>query len=196
MAEPKTEIRRPHPSARRQATTSLRRLTRPFRDIPGLWWPDNGFLPTDNGSISRLSPQFFGITRYNPDTPPSRCPRAVRISNTACWVFTRRETRITQHGFSLSLRRLQGEQPQARTTGFSRITSHETRLLWSFWSPGVRKGGAARKRRPDRSARRQAAASLLTSARYCALLRGKKLLLSQCPRPVSQFCVGLTENAK
>ena len=79
MAEPKTEIRRPHPSARRQATTSLRRLTRPFRDIPGLWWPDNGFLPTDNGSISRLSPQFFGITRYNPDPPRAavRVPSAV-----------------------------------------------------------------------------------------------------------------------
>ena len=42
----------------------------------------------------------------------------------------RREARIKQHGFSLSLRRLQGEQPQARPTGFSRITRHETRLLW------------------------------------------------------------------
>ena len=36
------------------------------------------------------------------------------------------ETRITQHGFSQSLRQLQGEQPQARPTGFheTRITKH------------------------------------------------------------------------
>ena len=34
------------------------------------------------------------------------------------------QPRDTQHGFSLFLRRLQGEQPQARPTGFSRITSH------------------------------------------------------------------------
>ena len=34
---------------------------------------------------------------------------------------------FTKHGFSLFLRRLQGEQPQARPTGFSRITRHESR---------------------------------------------------------------------
>ena len=55
---------------------------------------------------------------------PRHCPRIVRMSNTACWVFTRHETRITQHGFSQPLRQLQGEQPQARPTGF-----HESRLL-------------------------------------------------------------------
>ena len=38
------------------------------------------------------------------------------------------QPRDTKHGFSLSLRRLQGEQPQARPTGFSRITRHETRI--------------------------------------------------------------------
>ena len=42
------------------------------------------------------------------------------------------ETRDTRHesrllGFPQSLRRLQGEQPQARPTGFSRNTKHETR---------------------------------------------------------------------
>ena len=36
--------------------------------------------------------------------------------------------RDTKHGFSLFLRRLQGEQPQARPTGFSRNTKHETRI--------------------------------------------------------------------
>ena len=42
------------------------------------------------------------------------------------WGF--HQPRDTQHGFSLFLRRLQGEQPQARPTGFSRITNHETRI--------------------------------------------------------------------
>ena len=51
-----------------------------------------------------------------------------RTGNTPCKVFTNHEARITQHGFSLSLRRLQGEQPQAQPTGFSRITRHETRI--------------------------------------------------------------------
>ena len=39
--------------------------------------------------------------------------------------------RDTKHGFSLSLRRLQGEQPQARPTGFheTRNTRHESRPL-------------------------------------------------------------------
>ena len=41
------------------------------------------------------------------------------------------QPRDTQHGFSLSLQRLQGEQPQTRPTGFheSRVTKHESRLL-------------------------------------------------------------------
>ena len=38
------------------------------------------------------------------------------------------QPRDTQHGFFLFLRRLQEEQPQARPTGFSRITNHETRI--------------------------------------------------------------------
>ncbi len=29
--------------------------------------------------------------------PPSRCPRPIRIGNTACWVFTNHETRDTRH---------------------------------------------------------------------------------------------------
>ncbi len=48
--------------------------------------------------------------------PPSPATRPVGFS------------RDTKHGFSLSLRRLQGEQPQARPTGFSRITRHESRI--------------------------------------------------------------------
>ncbi len=39
------------------------------------------------------------------------------------------QPRDTQHGFFLFLRRLQEEQPQARPTGFSRITRHESRPL-------------------------------------------------------------------
>ncbi len=47
-----------------------------------------------------------------------------RAGNTACWLFT-----STNHAtcFSPALRRLQGEQLQARPKGFSRITNHETR---------------------------------------------------------------------
>ena len=46
-----------------------------------------------------------------------------RAGNTACWFFTSHGTR---NMFSPALRRLQGEQPQARPTGFheSRITRH------------------------------------------------------------------------
>ena len=49
----------------------------------------------------------------------------------ACMIFTNHETRNTQH-FSPALRRLQGEQPQARPTGFheSRNTKHESRLFF------------------------------------------------------------------
>ena len=83
MAEPETEFRRPHPRARRQATTSLRRVTGPFRDILGLLWPDNGFLPNDTDSRNRLLPQFVGICRYMSGPPPSRCPRAVHRSQPA-----------------------------------------------------------------------------------------------------------------
>ena len=52
-----------------------------------------------------------------------------RTGNTACWVFTNQEKRDTKQGFSPSLRRFQGEQPQARPTGFheSRDTRHESR---------------------------------------------------------------------
>ena len=63
-------------------------------------------------------------------------------------------SRITQHGFSLSLRRLQGEQPQARPTGFheSRVTRHESRLfsfLAAFLRVVARHGAAmARHGRP------------------------------------------------
>ncbi len=43
------------------------------------------------------------------------------------------QPRDTQHGFSLSLRRLQGEQPQPRPTGFheSRDTNHESRPFFA-----------------------------------------------------------------
>ena len=69
------------------------------------------------------------------------------------------QPRITQHGFSLSLQRLQGEQPQARPTGFSRITRHETRItafmLFSLlscklWSGMARLWSGMGGRRPPR----------------------------------------------
>ena len=96
-------------------------------------------------TISRHFPRFPG-----PPTPLGKGPRAVRsLLSCALWRGMGRlwrgmggrrpprrqhgllgfhQPRITQHGFSLSLRRLQGEQPQARPTGFSRITNHETRI--------------------------------------------------------------------
>ena len=72
---------------------------------------------------------------------------------------------------------------------------------WPFGSPWVQKGRTTENRRPDRRAR-QVNAPLPTnsghipvypgfflapSARYCAVLRGKKILpLSKCPRTVSR----------
>ena len=87
---------------------------------------------------------------------------------------TRHETR-----FSLSLRRLRREQPQARPTGFheTRITRHETRLLCfhetrntnhGFFSPSVRKGSTIRNPRSDCRPRRPAAAFLRVVARHRA----------------------------
>ena len=93
-------------------------------------------------------PRFPGISR--PPTPrervrapfsrcfPARCG-AASGGYGAAWVAAappRRQQgllgfhqpRDTQHGFSLFLRRLQGEQPQARPTGFSRVTNHESRV--------------------------------------------------------------------
>ena len=103
------------------------------------------FLPT----FSHDFPAFPTISR--PPPPPwERVRRAVRsLLSCALWRGIGRlwrgmgggrpprrqhgrlgfhQPRDTQHGFSLSLRRLQGEQPQARPTGFSRITRHETRI--------------------------------------------------------------------
>ena len=73
------------------------------------------------------------------------------------WGF--HQPRDTQHGFSLFLRRLQGEQPQARPTGFSRITNHEARitaftllslLSSALWSGMVRLWSGMGGRRPPR----------------------------------------------
>ena len=100
-------------------------------------------------TISRYFPRFPG-----PPTPLGKGPRAVRSLLScalrsgmgrlcgAAWrgmggrrpprrqlgLLGFHQPRDTQHGVSLSLRRLQGEQPQARPTGFSRITNHETRI--------------------------------------------------------------------
>ena len=53
------------------------------------------------------------------------------------------QPRDTQHGFSLSLRRLQGEQPQARPTGFSRITNHGLYAFLAAFLRVVARHGAA-----------------------------------------------------
>ena len=68
------------------------------------------------------------MARHGRPPSPAQATRPVRfsrITNHGFYAF--HETRITQHGFYLSLRLLQGEQPQAQPTGFSRITRHETR---------------------------------------------------------------------
>ena len=92
---------RPDRRPRRPLTTSLRISTRPFLDIPGFLPPENGSLPRENGflprengffppvddflpnhneSETRYFPQFVGMRRNSSDSPPSRCPRAVRRS--------------------------------------------------------------------------------------------------------------------
>ena len=72
-------------------------------------------LPWSNGRTKCLG---FGVTKHE-----------TRDTNHGLYAF--HQPRDTQHGFSLSLRRLQGEQPQARPTGFheSRNTKHESRPL-------------------------------------------------------------------
>ncbi len=93
-------------------------------------------------------PRFPGISHDFPAPPPpwervrapfgrcfpARCGAAWRgmggrrppRRQHCLWGF--HQPRDTQHGFSLFLRRLQGEQPRARSTGFLRITRHESRI--------------------------------------------------------------------
>ncbi len=107
------------------------------------------------------------------------------------------QPRDTQHGFSLFLRRLQGEQPQARPTGFheSRITRHETRLLCfhetrntnhGFFSPSVRKGSTIRNPRSDCRPRCPVAAFLRVVARHGASMarHGRPSSPAPATRPV------------
>ncbi len=95
-------------------------------------------------------PRFPGISRYFPAPHPPGKGSASRSVAAFLRVVARHEAamarhgrpphrqqallgfhqpRDTQHGFSLFLLRLQGEQPQARPTAFSRITCHESRPL-------------------------------------------------------------------
>ncbi len=95
-------------------------------------------------------PRFPGISRYFPAPHPPGKGSASRSVAAFLRVVARHgaamarhgrrphrqqallgfhQPRDTQHGFSLFLRRLQGEQPQARPTAFSRITCHESRPL-------------------------------------------------------------------
>ena len=100
-------------------------------------------------TISRHFPRFPG-----PPTPLGKGPRAVQsLLSCALWRGMGRlwrgmggrrpprrqqgllgfhQPRGTQHGVSLSLQRLQGEQPQPRPADFheTRDTKHESRLLW------------------------------------------------------------------
>ena len=101
------------------------------------------------------------------------------------------ESRVTRHAtwFSPSLRRLQGEQPQARPTGFSRNTKHETRntsfpaLRFAVGAPCGEKAELkvaepkTEIRRPDCRARRPLTTSMRISTRpflnilsYCRLI--------------------------
>ena len=71
------------------------------------------------------------------------------------------------HGLSQSQALRRKPQPTA-----TRPTRHESRPLWPFGSPWVRKGRTTKKRRPDRRARRQGNASLPASVRNCAVWGG------------------------
>ena len=73
-----------------------------------------------------------------------------------------------------------------------RDTNHESRPLWPFGWPLVRKGRTTRNRRPDRRARRPVNASLLTSARNCPELpRISRLLFIACLLTIAPLCGGL-----
>ena len=115
-------------------------------------------------TISRHFPRFPG-----PPHPLGKGPRAVQsLLYCALWrgmgrlwrgmggrrlprrqhgLWGFHQLRDTQHGFSLFLRRLQGEQPQARPTGFSRITNHETRIT-AFIRPPHPPGKGSPRRPP------------------------------------------------
>ena len=77
------------------------------------------------------------------------------------------------------------------------VQAHRWRVLvanqvseWPFGSAWVRKGRTTRNRRPDRHVLCNITDSQLTTAHYCAVLRGiarlKILPLSKCPRTVSR----------
>ena len=89
------------------------------------------------------------------------------------------------------------------------VQAHRWRVLvanqvseWPFGSPWVRKDRTTRNRRPDRRTRRPVNASLLTSAHYCAALRGiarycaaKNIAPEQVSAHRPPFSVGLTTSS-
>ena len=96
-----------------------------------------------------------------------------------------RQPRITQHVFPLPLG-TPGRATPSPADGF--FTKHETRIR--AFSPWVRKGRttktAVRTLSPPASHffLVRYCSRLFTIVRYCSALFGKKLMLSQCPRPV------------
>ena len=84
--------------------------------------------------------------------------------------------------FPLSLRRLQGDQSQARPTGFNE--SRDT-----AFSPWMRKGHTVRNHRPDRRARRPIAAFLRIVERHGAAMarHGRPPSPAQATRPFRSF---------
>ena len=89
-----------------------------------------------------------------------------------------------ESGFPFPLRRLQGEQPQARPTGFheTRDTKHESLL---FFAVGAR-GSTIRNPRPDRRARCPVAAFLRVMVRHGAAMvrHGRPPSPAPATRPV------------
>ena len=124
---------------------------------------------------------LFGIVRHcsaKNITPEPVSPLRPHRQQ-ACKVFTKHETRNTVSPF---LQRLQGEQPQARPTGF-----HETRdTKHGFFSPWVRKGRTIRNPRPDRRARRPVASFLCVVVRHGAAMvrHGRPPSPAPATRPV------------
>ena len=95
--------------------------------------------PSEQGASRLARRGSVRITSFGPRVP-KQATRPLGFS------------RITKHAtwFYPSLRRLQGEQPQARPTGFSRNTRHETRItvLCPLCSPWVCKGRTIKTPRP------------------------------------------------
>ena len=148
-------------------------------------------------AIPHNSSEFVGIIRIA-TSAPSRCPRTVRIGNTACRVFTRHETRIT----ALPVHRpsdISSGANQAPQPWFSRNTRHETRITafmlftnhglyaWPFGSLWVGRSRTARNRRRTAAPSGKSLFSsspLFAVVHYCSPLFGKNIVRSQCPLSV------------